>query len=221
MKNPLTYLLIFLAAMLLVQGCASTPTPFPLSEKTNGELAQILESFESPTNYNPPYSFPEVVSEIALRGPTASELSPILARAMAFDRRDSVIASEALIAIGSTAKSAIPNLLHNLDDSREDVRLFSIFVLGVLGEPAGCAVPKISSLLWDTDPFVRSASAAALTEITRNNLVEFDDLRLDPSIPGSVNADDPEGSISGIARNWWLATGKNVNWPTENCQLLQ
>lgn len=220
MKKTLIFLLIFLVAIPAAQGCAPTQTPIPISEKTNGELAQILETFENPSDYNPPYSFPEVINEIERRGPSASELAPILARAISFDRRDSVVASEALITMRSSANTAIPYLLKNLDSDREDVRRYSVFVLGILGEPASCAVSKISSLLWDTDPFVRSTSAAALTEITNNTLVEFDDLRLDPSIPGSVNADDPEGSISGIARDWWLTTGKSQDWPTENCQLF-
>lgn len=214
-------MLIFLVAIPSVHGCVSTPKTIPISEKTNGELAQILESFENPSDYNPPYSFPEVINEIERRGTSATELAPILAKAISFDRRDSVIASEALIAMESSAKPAIPYLLQNLDNSREDVRRYSVFVLGTLGEPASCAVPKISSLLWDTEAFVRSASAAALAEIVNTSLVEFDDLRLDPSIPGSVNADDPEGSVSGIARDWWLTTGKNLNWLIENCQVLQ
>lgn len=219
MKKPLVNLLIALFTVLTFQGCSSAPTETPISAKTNSDLTQMLESFENPTNYNPTYSFPEVINEIERRGPSASELAPILARAIAFDRRDSGIAGEVLISMGSSAKSAIPYLLQNLDNDREDVRFSSVYVLGILGEPANCAVPKISSLLWDPAPVVRSVSAAALTEITSNNLVEFDYLKLDPSFLGGVNEDTPEASISGIARDWWLTTGKDTNWTTENCAL--
>ena len=221
MKAISRFLLTLAITSTILHGCGSTPTTIPISEKSNNELIEFLETFKESNNDITPYSFRETIDELKRRGSLASETAPTLARAIAFDRRDSVIASEALIAIGTRAKSAIPYLVQNMNSSRADVRLFSTFVLGIIGEPSNCAVPQIASLLWDTDPFVRSTSAGALTEITNNNLLEFDDLRLNPSTPGSVNADTPDGSITGIAREWWLNSCQSVIWPTENCMLPQ
>ena len=213
-----TTLAIFLS---LLQGCGSisAPTPIPVSELTNAELIQILENLENP-NYAPS-AYPRylVVDELEKRGPSAAAAAPVLAKSMAYNERGSYQASEALIAIGPSAQSAIPYLVQNLNNNREEVRRHSIFVLGILGESSSCAVPKIALLLWDKEPYVRSVSAGALTEITNENLVEFEDFRLDPALPGSVNPDEPEGSFTKIAREWWLNVGQNIIWPTENCEL--
>jgi HEAT repeat protein len=77
---------------------------------------------------------------------------------------------------------------------------------------------SLAVFLWDKDAFVRSATAGALTEITQIELVEDDIYKLDPEAVGSVAADDPEGHISGTARDWWLNTGKKITWPTDNCK---
>jgi HEAT repeat protein len=216
-------LFLFLVAIeictLFACNAETTPTRMPISEKSNADLIRILEEYEKYDFPGPEYSFEEIILELEKRGPLASEAAPALAKAMVFNQRGSVIASKALIAMGSSAESSIPYLLQNLDSDREEVRRYSVFALGILGEDASCAVPKISSLLWDKEPLVRSTSAGALTEITNIDLVEFDYLKLDPELPGSVNADDPEGKISKIAREWWLDTGKDTNWPTENCAL--
>lgn len=177
-----------------------------------------METSEHPNEEDANYRFGQILDELESRGSSASEAAPALARAIASKRRDSVMASKALIAMGSSAISAIPYLLQNLENSREEVRLYSVFVLGVIGEPARCTIPEMASLLWDEEAYVRSATAGALSEITSIQLVDHDTYKLDPSIPGGVFEDEPEGDISGIARDWWLKTGQNTNWPTEGCE---
>lgn len=107
-----------------------------------------------------------------------------------------------------------------MGNQREEVRLDSAFVLGIIGESSQCAVPDLASLLWDQDPGVRSASAAAIQAITGDTLVESTH-ELDPHLPGGIFLDEPEGSISGKAREWWLQTGQNRSWPIENCEPLK
>jgi hypothetical protein len=191
----------------------------PISEKTNFELIQVLEKFGQDNSKDSPYSFSDIVDELERRGPSASETAPVLAKAMAFNGTGSVTASRALIAMGPSAKSAIPYLLQNLDNSRAEVRSYSVFVLGTIGEPSSCAIPELGPLLWDEDSVVRSTTAGALTEILRIELLEDELYKLDPSMPGSVFVDEPDGKISGMARKWWLKTGQNMKWTTENCEL--
>jgi HEAT repeat protein len=221
MINKSLFLLPIAISLCILSSCNSdtTPTRMPISGRSNVDLIRILEEHENYAFPGPEYSFEEIVLELEKRGTLASEAAPALAKAMAFNQRGSVIASRALIAMGSSAESSIPYLLQNLDSDREEVRRYSVFVLGILGEHANCAVPKISSLLWDKEPLVRSTSAGALTAITNIDLVEFDYLKLDPELPGSVNADDPEGKISKIAREWWLNSGQNQDWTNGGCEL--
>lgn len=214
MKN----ILWFLFAIILFQGCASSPTPPPISERTNEELIQELKTYEYASNKDSEYPLQEVLDELSKRGASASEVAPMLAKMIAFDGAASVTASKPLVAMGSSAKSAIPYLLENLSSSREDVRRYSIFVLGIIGPSASCSVPKIAVFLWDTDAYVRSATAGALTEITQIELVEDDFCKLDPKGIGSVCADEPEGHITNIARDWWQSIGQNQNWITVNCE---
>ena len=205
--------------MLFLTRCDFAPnTPLtPISDKTNAELIQLLDTFRYDNDEVSEYDFYIIVEELEKRGASASEAAPILAEMIAFNGSTSVMASHPLVAMGPSAQSAIPYLLKNLESDREDVRRYSIFVLGTIEEPARCAVPFIAPYLWDPDPFVRSASAGALTEITQIMLVEDDLYRLDPRSPGSVAADGDDASISRIAREWWMETGRNLNWLEENC----
>jgi HEAT repeat protein len=217
LKNIIRIIIIFV--FLYGCGAKNSPTTTPLSEFSTPELIQILESFkENDSSIYPRY---QIVNEIKMRGSSAAAAAPALARSMAYNDRGSYQASEALVAIGPSAYTAIPFLLINLDNPREEVRRHSIFVLGFLRESSSCAVPKIALMLWDSEPYVRSISASALTEITGENLVEFEDYKLDPTLPGSANPDEPEGSITGIARNWWLDIGQNQEWDTTNCEISE
>lgn len=204
---------------ILLQGCTSTPAPPPISGRTNQELIQELKRYEYSSTETPEYSFQEVLDELSKRGPSASEAAPILARMIAFDGSASVTASKPLVAMGAAAKPAIPYLLQNLGNPREDVKRYSIFVLGIIGPTASCAVPQIAIFLWDDDAYVRSASAGALTEITQIELIDNEFCKLDPEGIGSVCADEPDGHITNIARDWWINTGQNQEWSNPDCEM--
>lgn len=211
-------LLWLLSILIFLQGCTSPSTPPPISGRTNQDLIQELKKYEYSSAKTPEYPLQEVLDELSVRGASASEAAPMLAKMIAFDGVASVTASQPLVAMGSSAKAAIPYLLQNLSNSREDVRLYSISVLGIIGPTASCAVPQIAARLWDKDAFVRSATAGALTEITQIELVEDDFYKLYPEGIGSVFADEPEGHITNISRDWWLTIGKDQEWGTLNCE---
>ena len=207
--------LIFVVCTLMLLSCGPLSAPeINISELSTKELIQILED-QNNSNSN---LFPSVVEELERRGQTASTAAPALAQAIAYDRHDSTMATRALIAIGPAAKIAIPDLLKNLNNQRADVRLYSVFELGIIGESSLCAVPNIAPLLWDSDSEVRSAAASALDAIVGKDLVESTQ-ELDPSLPGSVFLDKPEGNISGKAREGWLNMGRSSQWPVEGCEL--
>jgi len=202
-------------------GCGSVPETPPISEKSNAELIQLLETFEYENEETSIYPFYEIVEELEIRGPSVSEAAPMLAKMIAFNGSTSVTASHPLVVMGPSAQSAIPYLLQNLSNPREDVRRYSIFVLGIIGEPAKCAIPEIASHLWSADYCVRSAAAGALTEITNTILVESELYKLDATMPGSVPCDGEDFSVSKIARDWWQETGQYIEWEDENCTLLE
>ena len=164
--------------------------------------------------------FWDVIEELEKRGKSASESAPTLAKAIAYNRRDSGIAGKALIPMGQSAKNAIPILIQNLDNERADVRRYSVFSLGFIGKPAECSIPNLGILLWDKDPIVRSAAAVVIEAITNIDLVE-DYFEIDSEGYGSAPLDNPEGTITQKARNWWLESGQNMKWSTENCVLVQ
>lgn len=215
MKN-LSWLLLIL---ILLQGCVSPLTQPPISGLTNQELIQELKRYEYSSTETPKYTLQEVLDELGKRGASASEAAPMLARMIAFDGAASVTASKPLVAMGPSAKSAIPYLFQNLNNSRADVKLYSIFVLGIIGPTASCSIPQIATFLWDENAYVRSATAGALTEITQIELVEDDFCKLDPEGIGSVCADEPEGHITNTARVWWLNIGQSELWGTTNCEM--
>jgi len=223
MKCSMFHLLILTSAILLA-GCGLAGTQGvnlskastadlggDLSKASTADLVRLLENEKGGDN------FLEIISEFTRRGSSASEAAPALARALAYNRRDSIIACRPLVAMGWAAHSAIPVLFENLSNERADVRLGSAFVLGTIGSASKCAVPKLGSLLWDSDSGVRSAAAAALQSITGAELVD-PGYELDPTIPGSVFLDEPVGKVSANARSWWSATGKNTNWLVDDCK---
>ena len=216
-QKHLTGLLTFI---FFLAGCTFAPnTPIPpISQKTNAELIQLLDTFSYENDEESEYDFYLIIEELEERGASASEAAPILAKMIAYDGSTSVTASHPLVAMGKSAQSATPYLIQNLDNEREEVRRYSIFVLGTIGEPAKCSVPEIAPLLWDKSPCVRSAVAGALTEITNIMLVESDLYKLDATVPGSVAC---HNEISQTAREWWLETGQFTDWPEKNCVPLE
>ncbi|MFQ6102578.1 MAG: HEAT repeat domain-containing protein [Anaerolineae bacterium] len=204
------------ASLLILSGCGmfprSTPTPPPMEQ-----LIAILEASdpEAP-NYDPESDeFWFATSELVKLGPEAAPAAPALARALRYPRRDSYMAGKALVAIGPAAEVAIPELVEALKNDRPIVRRYAAFVLGIIGESSKCAVPEIAELLWDSDGWVRSAAAGALDAITGIDLVD-ETLELDPSHPGGIFADEPEGTITGEARTWWIEKGQYLDWSDES-----
>lgn len=217
-KKVFLLLVVLLVNTFLILGCTSShTTATPISQKTNAELEEMLKSFEYGSQTTSEYPFHEIISELRRRGPVAAEVAPTLAQVIAFDGSSSIMASFPLVEMGSSARTAIPYLIQNLDHPREDVRLYSTFVLGTIGSPSKCAVPKIAKLMWDSDPHIRTTAAAALSEITGMNLVDSD-YRLDPTQPGMITADG-DGEITNEARTWWEVSGQDADWNIESCLL--
>jgi len=213
MKRLMLYTL-FIAGAILLASCGLVGNQKDnLSKAPTAELIHLLEDeHEGGDNL-----FPEIIAELTARGSSASEAAPALARALAYNRRDSITASRPLVAMGPAAQLAIPILLVNLSNERADVRLGSAFVLGTIGKTSQCAIPQLAPLLWDQDSRVRSATAAALQTISGVELVDKI-YELDPTVPGSVFLDEPDGTVSANAKAWWLATGKNIKWPVGDCK---
>jgi hypothetical protein len=148
MKRFLSLWVVF----VLLQGCVPHSTRLPVTERTNQELIRELKKYEYSSNEDPDYSLQEVFDELSKRGASASEAAPMLARMIAFDGATSVTASKPLVAMGPSTKSSIPYLMINLNNSREDVRRYSIFVLGIIGSDASCAVPSLCVYNSKTTP---------------------------------------------------------------------
>ncbi len=220
-KSSSLMTLICVTCILCLTGCeASTPTPLPLEE-----LIAILEASDPALvdydDLEPSEGFADfifAVNELRELGPAAAAAAPALARALQFPRRDADVACPALVAIGPSAEIAIPELTDALKSDYANARRDAAYVLGIIGERSKCAVPDIAPLLWDSDPFVRSAAAGALDKITGIDLVAkiYD---LDPaSDPCSVFGDSDGGEISGEACSWWTEEGQYLDW-TEGAAL--
>ena len=183
-----------------------------VSSKSTKELIKLLEDQSDPENL-----FGAITEELGKRGADASDAAPALSVALTYPRRDSYLAGFALMALGPNAKSAIPILTSELTHERTNVRKYAALSLGAIGYEAECAIPQLSLLLWFPDSETRSAAAIAIDAITKVNLVDLD-AKLDPQNPGVMALDEPEGIVSGLAKEWWLEIGQDQNWPTENCK---
>jgi len=94
-----------------------------------------------------------------------------IALAISFPREDSYLAAQTLISLGpDITATTLPILIDNLHRQRPAPRLYSAFVLGMVGKAASCSVGDIGPLLWDADPSVHSAIAYALARITGEDL---------------------------------------------------
>ena len=143
-----------------------------------------------------------------------------LAIAISYPREDSYLAAQALISLGSDITSTtIVTLLSNLDTSyhhnlKPDAIIYSIVLLSSTGNRASCAVGNIGPLLWNLDSRVRAAAAFALERITEQDLIASQyDIEITPSfMANSISPDEPEGTISAKARQWWNEQGSKVTW---------
>lgn len=196
-------LIQFLVLLLLLNSC-DTSSGGKLQEARVEELMHIIATPDAP-------GFGLATKELAEMGSEAAPASELLATALSYNRRDSYMAGIALISIGPDAHLACSQLRKALNDERTTVRCFAAEALGAIGERAIAAVPDLAARLWDEDAWVRTAAAGAIEAITGEDLLA-DSYELNPSIPGSVSADDPEGRLSGAARTWWLESGEGMNW---------
>lgn len=205
---------ISLIVVLILNGCSQQTAPEQdISNKSTEELIRLLEDQNDPDNL-----FGAVTKELSKRGSSASDAAPALSVALTYPRRDSYLAGFALIAIGPNAKLAIPILTSELTHERNTVRRYAALSLGAIGQEAECAIPQLASLLWHTDSETRSAAAISIDAITGVDLVDPES-KLDPQTPGVMPLDEPEGTVSGLAREWWLNDGQTMNWPIGNCEL--
>ncbi len=228
----------FLLGFLLFAACTpniATPQPsvLPISElptatKSSIPPTQSAEALSeiiwisdpSLPQYDPNSSdfakFPEVMKQISDMGPkNAAAAVDDLAVAIGYPRTDSYLAAQVLLKLGSSSiKYTIPILIGNLQVEKPEARIYSVILLGSVGNSASCAVGNIAPLLWDSDPFVRSATALALEKITEQDLVASDyEVSITPSFSAnSISADTPEGKVVEAARRWWNEQGSKVNW---------
>ncbi len=219
MKKNIIILLV-MSTLLLSSACMREKSKVcvNVSILSTKELTRLLSDISDPYGL-----FWPITDELKNRGSLAAEAAPALAKALAYPRRDTFMAWEALINIGPEAKTAIPFLLENLANERADIRAYSAIALASIGPSAKCAVPYLAPLLWDTDPQVPSSVAKALDSITGIDLVRTSD-KFDPAYPNQIVLDNsgstngvPDDPVSKIAKEWWLETGQQMIWPTENC----
>ncbi len=90
------------------------------------------------------------------------------------------------------------------------VRVSAINALASMNDAAYCAVPQIAAHLSDKNSFVRTGAAIALDHITHTDLVETY-MKFQRGEHG-FSYDEPEGRLSGVAREWWNSTGQYQNW---------
>lgn len=190
---------------LTLPACSLVPTPSPTANRID-ELIRIVRDPTSP-------DLASAADELSKLGASAARAVPSLAEALTYPRRDSIVAGQALVVLGQEALPGVSRLLVALGDDRPEVRRLALAVLGSIGPPARCAIPRLAPALWDPDPWVRTAAAAAMDAIAQLRLLSHE-VSLDPSRPGVVFADEPEGTLTGGSRDWWLTEGKFLDWDT-------
>jgi HEAT repeat protein len=97
-------------------------------------------------------------------GPAAQAAVPDLARALARDDTNAVVAG-ALARIGPAAASAVDALVEGLRSDDANRRWRAARTLGRIGPPAAPAVPSLTVALSDSDSLVRLHTARALGRI--------------------------------------------------------
>jgi hypothetical protein len=201
-----------------------TPTIAPTPTLTIDDIRAIIYASnpESP-QYDPMSTvyaeFPEAVKQLSTIK-NAIDAAGDLAIAITYPRQDSYLAAQTLISLGSDITSTtIVTLFGNLDSSnlhnqKPDALIYSVIVLSSTGNRASCAVGNIGPLLWNPDARVRSAAALALERITEQDFVANQyEIEIIPSfMANSISADEPEGRITGTARQWWSEQGSKVRW---------
>jgi hypothetical protein len=196
-----------LIAMFILTACyTSSPSTTELSDD---ELIDMLLRDPSSSDVW------DAEAEFILRKPTSPSVAFALVEVLAYPRHDTSMAGKALVSMGKNAEPTIPQLIFLLKHDRDEVRLWATIVFASIGDSATCAVPSLAPGLWDSDMFVRTATAISLTEITGLDLVREID-RFDPELPDSFGGDDPSGTTTNVARNWWLDYGDDMEWSVDS-----
>lgn len=197
----------------------SIASPIPTSTQSVDDLIAIIEASDPSSSIYAPGSaayaqFAETLPKLAALNASNNSAAGELAYAIDFPRRDSPLAAQALISLGPDwVATTLPTLIGHLKNPRPEVRLHSALALSVIGPKGSCALNEVGPLLWDTDPFVRTAAALAVQSLSGVKLVE-DAYSISPdelSAP-PVAGDIPEGHIVGAAQAWWTNHGSKVNW---------
>lgn len=181
-------------------------------------IARLEASDPQSPRYDPNSSayaaFPQIVRQLAEKNAPENNGASMLAYALTFPRPDSYLAAQALITLGPAVTATdLGPLSDSLLDSRAQVRLYAMLALGSVGKEGSCAVGKIAPRLWDVDPYVRSATAQALSSITGKALLPAGyAFTPQPFSTNPVPADTPAGSLSTPARQWWNDQGSKINW---------
>lgn len=193
---------------------SNSPTP---SANALSEIIWISDP--NLPQYDPKFSafaeFPNVVKQVSDMGANAIDAADDLAVAIRFPRQDSYLAAQALLKLGpDITATTVTLLIDNLRGEKSEARIYSLILLDSVGNRASCAVGNIVPLLWDSDPYVRSATALALEKVTEKDLVERDyEVSITPLfLADSISADIPEGKVVEKARKWWNEQGSKVNW---------
>ena len=203
----------------IVLPAATKTSDLQLSTQTVGDLRTIIYASnpESP-QYDPKSSayaeFPDAVHQLSM-SPNAVDAAGDLAIAITFPRQDAYLAAQTLIALGPDITSTtIVDLHWILHNQKPEARIYSAILLSTTGDSASCAVGDIGPLLWDPDSTVRTAAAFALEKITKQDLIanQYEIVVTASFLANSIPADIPEGSIVGVARQWWNDQGSKINW---------
>ena len=207
-----------------LQPVPPTPTIAPTPTLTIDDIRVIIYASnpESP-QYDPKSAvyaeFPEAVQQLSTMK-NAIDAAGDLAFAITYPRQDSYFAAQTLISLGKDITSTtIVTLFGNLDsryypNQKPEALIYSLILLSSTDNNASCAVGNIGPLLWHTDSRVRSAAAFALEKITTQEFVASQyEIEITPSfIANSISPDEPEGSITNIAMQWWNEQGSKVKW---------
>jgi hypothetical protein len=201
-----------------------TPTIAPTPTLTIDDIRAIIYASDPAS---PQYDlkssayakFPDAVKQLSSMS-NAVDAAGDLAGAINFPRQDSYLAAQALITLGTEITSTtIVTLFSNLDSSyhpnqKPEALIYSLILLSSTGNSASCSVGNIGPLLWHSDSKVRSSAAFALEKITQQDLVASQyEIEITPFfLASSIFADEPEGSITGRARQWWNERGSKVKW---------
>ncbi|HVM70830.1 MAG TPA: hypothetical protein VMT91_03650 [Anaerolineales bacterium] len=158
--------------------------------------------------------FPLALAKLALLDSPENNAASMLAYAITFPRLDSYLAAQFLISLGPAVDgTTVGQLLPSLKDQRPRARLYTVLVIGNAGNQASCALGQVAPLLWDSDPYVRSATAQAIVNITgRALLPDGYQFTPQPLADNPVPPDLPPGSLSNPARAWWNEHGSKINW---------